>query len=336
MTVSEHVPDRVSTMAAPPPLSRESLSSNIIRGLREYGVVVVLGLLIVVMSVASPTFLSPGNLANLLDQWAPVGIMAVAGTAVIIAGGFDLSTSAMYALSGVTAAMTVNASGSVVAGFAVGIGTGLSIGVVNGVITTAGRVNPFMATLASSIMIRGIATAVSAGALISVSNPGFATVGLGSALGLGWSVWVFFTAVVVMSAALRWTVFGRYVYAVGGSVEAARLSGVRVGVIRASTFAVSGLACGIAGVLVASRGASGQAGLGLGLELTVIAAIVIGGTSILGGEGAIWRTVVGVLLLAVIANGFNLIGVEPVYQSIFQGLVILAAVGADAWSRRST
>lgn len=337
MTISTQLPTtdsgaNSSTATVTIPQTR---TSRLLRELRQYGVVVVLVLLVIIMSIGSPAFLSLANLANILDQWAPIGIMAVAGTVVIIAGGFDLSSSAMYALAGVVAAMVTNSSGSVVTGFACGIGVGLVCGVVNGVITAFGRVNAFMATLATSLMIRGIATAISAGALISVTDEGFTAIGLGSALGLGWSVWIFVGVVIIMSAVTKLTVFGRQVYAVGGNADAARLSGVRLNLVRASTFAISGMACGIAGVIVASRGASASAGQGLGIELTVIAAIVIGGTSILGGEGAIWRTVVGVFLLAVIGNGFNLIGVEPVYQNIFQGLVILIAVGADAWSRRS-
>lgn len=335
MTLSNQLSEAPRAAEQQPSPAATPTSTRILRELREYGVVVVLLILVIVMSVASPEFLSLTNLANILDQWAPVGIMAVAGTLVIIAGGFDLSTSAIYGFAGVVAAMTVNGTGSVALGFAAGIGVGLAVGIINGFITTVGRVNPFMTTLASSLMIRGIATAISAGALIAVTDVRFTTVGLGTAFGFGWSVWIFAGAVLLMTLVMRFTIFGRQVYAVGGSVEAARLSGVRVGVVQASTFAISGLACGLAGVIVASRGASGQAGLGIGLELTVIAAIVIGGTSILGGTGAIWRTVVGVLLLAVIGNGFNLMNVEPVYQSIFQGLVILVAVAADAWSRRA-
>lgn len=338
MTIREKITAAENTGTVPTamPQYQPTLARRSLRELRQYGVVIVLILLVIIMSVGSPAFLTPANLANILDQWAPIGIMAVAGTVVIIAGGLDLSSSAMYALAGVVAAMVTNSSGSVVVGIACGIGIGLISGIVNGVVTAYGRVNSFMATLATSLMIRGLATAVSAGALISVTDKSFTSIGLRSAFGLGWSVWIFVAFIVIMTAVTKLSVFGRQVYAVGGNADAARLSGVRLGLVRASTFAISGMACGIAGVIVASRGASASAGQGLGIELTVIAAIVIGGTSILGGEGAIWRTIVGVLLLAVIGNGFNLIGVEPVYQNIFQGLVILIAVGADAWSRRSS
>jgi ribose transport system permease protein len=135
---------------------------------------------------------------------------------------------------------------------------------------------------------------------------------------------------------LKFTRFGRRVYAVGGNPEAARLSGIRVNFVRASTFAISGAAAGLAGVIVTSRVATGQADSGgLNIALDAIAGIVIGGTSIAGGAGAIWRTVLGVLLLAMIGNGFNLLNVDSTYQRIFQGAIILFAVGIDAWSRRS-
>jgi ribose transport system permease protein len=124
------------------------------------------------------------------------------------------------------------------------------------------------------------------------------------------------------------------VFAAGGNDDAARLSGVRVGLVRATTFALSGCAAGIAGLIVVSRSSTGQADVGAGLELSAIAAIVVGGTSILGGEGAIWRTLLGVLLLAMIGNGFNLLHIDPVYQQVVQGGIILTAVGVDAWTRR--
>jgi ribose transport system permease protein len=130
------------------------------------------------------------------------------------------------------------------------------------------------------------------------------------------------------------TAYGRRIYAVGGNKEAARLAGIRVGLVQASTFLISGLAAGLAGAILASRVATGQPDAAAGLEFTVLAGIVVGGTSIQGGEGAIWRTVVGVLFIALIDNGFTLLGIDPIYKQMVQGAIILAAVGADAWSRR--
>jgi ribose transport system permease protein len=153
--------------------------------------------------------------------------------------------------------------------------------------------------------------------------------------GLHYSTLVWLGFALLCGFLLSRTIFGRYVYAIGGNHEAARLAGIRVDLVRASTFALSGLAGGIAGVILASQVATGQADANLGIEFSAIAAIVLGGTSILGGEGAIWRTVLGALLLQLIANGFNLLDVQPVYQQIFQGGILLTAVAVDAWARRS-
>jgi ribose transport system permease protein len=302
--------------------------------LRDFGIVASAGALFIALSFASDAFLTWTNLANVLDQWAPVGIMACAATLVIIAGGFDLSIGAVFAVAGITAAKVANATSPEI-GFLAGIGIGLGLGIGNGALVTVGRINPFVATLASSFMIRGFALVFSGGFLVTVDDPGFQRLGTGELLGLQYPVYVFAGFVLLTSFLLARTTFGRYIYAVGGNPTAARLSGVRVDTVRAATFALSGLSAGLAGVIVSSRVATGQADAGIGLEFSVIAAVVIGGTSIYGGEGTIWRTVVGVLFLGMIGNGFNLLNVNPTYQQIIQGAIIIVAVAVDAWSRRS-
>lgn len=307
--------------------------ANPLSALREYGIIVAFALLFVVLSLSSDAFLTTDNLLNILDQSAPVGIIACAGTLVIIARGFDISTGAMFAASGVVAALVARDVGTE-AGFAAGIATALLCGCFNGLVVTLGRINTFIATLATGIIIRGLATALADGEFITVSSPSFEVLGNGTLGPIDYSTlcWIGFAAI---CGFLLWkTVYGQSVYAVGGNPEAARLSGIRVNWVIASTFILSGLASGIAGAIGASRVSTGQADVGVGLELTAIAAIVIGGTSIQGGEGAIWRTILGVLLLALIGNGFNLLDVDPLYQMTFQGVVILLAVGIDAWSRK--
>jgi ribose transport system permease protein len=301
---------------------------------RDYGIVVSFLALFVTLSIASPVFLSKANLLNILDQNAAIAIVACAGTLVIIAGGFDLSVGATFALSGVVTAKTAN-SVSVEAGLILGCLVGLGVGLVNGVLVTAGRINSFIGTLATSIALRGIALVLTSGVLIGVTDPSFTHLGQDRFLGVKLTVYVLAGTILVFAVVLDRTVFGRQVFAAGGNQEAARLSGVRVGRVRVMTFALSGLMAGVAGVLEASRVATGQADAGAGLELSVIAAIVLGGTSILGGEGAVWRTILGVLLLAMIGNGFNLLNIDPMYQQIVQGAIILLAVGTDAWARRA-
>lgn len=302
--------------------------------LRDYGIVVSCVGLFLILSLSSDVFLTKTNLLNILDQWSAVGIIACGATLVIIAGGFDLSVGAIFAVAGVVAAKVAGVS-SVELAFLSGAVVGLLFGIFNGVLATVGRINPFIATLSTSIMFRGLALVLTGGLLVTVSDDAFTTLGRDTLLGVKWSIWVFAVFAVIASVLLARTTFGRYVYAVGGNAEAARLSGIRVSIIKGATFAISGLSAGIAGVLVASRAATGQADVGVGLELTAIAAVVIGGTSILGGEGAVWRTILGVFLLAMINNGFNLLNVDPTYQQIVQGAIIVTAVAVDAWARRS-
>lgn len=305
-----------------------------VSALRDYGIVVSFVALFVTLSIASPVFFTKVNLLNVVDQSAAVGLIACGGTLVIIAGGFDLSVGGIYAISGVVAAQAVPHVG---AWPAILLGTllGAGFGFCNGFLTTVGRINPIITTLATALMIRGLSVAITGGFLVRVDDPAYAILGNSEFGGIKYTTWLFIAFAIAVAVLLSRTTLGRAIYAVGGNAEAARLSGVRVGVVRATTFVVSGLGAALAGVMISSRVATGQADTGIGIELTAIAAIVIGGTSILGGQGAIWRSVLGVLLLTLIGNGFNLLNVNPTYQQIFQGAIILGAVAIDAWSRRA-
>ena len=304
-----------------------------VAAVREYGIVVAFAAVFVFLSFRSDVFLTSGNLLNVLEQSAAIGIIACAGTLLLIAGGFDLSVGATFALSGAVAARAAEPLGAPMA-LLVGVGAGLAVGILNGVLATVGRINPLVATLSSSIVVAGVALIVTKGFLITVDEPGFDKLGQGELLGISYAIYLWIAFAVLCTLALNATTYGRRVFAAGGNPEAARLSGIRVELVRSSTYALSGLAAGLAGVLVASRVSTGQADAGTGLELQVIAAIVVGGTSIWGGQGAVWRTILGVLLLALIDNGFNLLQVDPIYQQILQGTIILAAVALDAWSRQ--
>jgi ribose transport system permease protein len=307
------------------PFSRVSAGRRL-AVMRDYGIVLSFVALFLTLTFTSDVFLTQRNLLNVLDQSAAVGLMAVGGTLVIIGGGFDLSVGAIFAVAGVDPALAL----------LLGTLAGLVLGTVNGLLTTIGRINPFMTTLASSIIIRGIALVITGGFLVTVTEKSFSTLGRGEVvLDIKWSIAIWLVFALICGFMLSRTTFGRHVYAAGGNPEAARLSGIRVALVRTVTYAVSGLSAGLAGVIVSSRVSSGQADAGTGIELSVIAAIVIGGTSIMGGEGAVWRSVLGVLLLALIGNGFNLLAVNPIYQQILQGAIILVAVGVDAWARRT-
>jgi ribose transport system permease protein len=302
--------------------------------LRDYGIPITVLIVFVYLSFASPTFLTTRNLLNVLDQSSIVGMVAVGGTLVLIAGGLDLSVGAIFAISGVFAAQMVDVTGVPIA-ILLGILVGGVLGLINGTISTVGRVNAIITTLATGIMIRGFALVLTGGSLVRTTDPSFSALGRGEIFGVKYVVLVFLLVVAVGWFLLSRTAFGRYIYAVGGNSDAAHLSGVRVHRIRTAAFIISGLTASIAGVLVASRVATGQADAGLGLEISAIAAIVIGGTSINGGEGAVWRTVFGVLLVTLVGNGFNLLNLNPIWQQVFMGAVILAAVAIDSWSKKS-
>ena len=305
--------------------------------IRDYGVVVAFIGLFITLSASSPVFLTWQNMKNLAFQTAPVGIIAVGGTLVFIAGGFDLSVGAISGFSGIMAAKAFNSTGlglwpSLILGALVGLGFGLG----NGLLITLGRVNAFIATLATSIIINGLGQVVTHGNLVSVASDRFTTLGLGTLWGVNYPVFVWFGFAGVCGFLLSRTAFGRYVYAAGGNAEAARLSGVRVNVVRATTFAISGLAAGIAGVILVSEVQTAQWNANTGIEFDAITAIVLGGTSLLGGEGAIWRSVLGAFFLQMIGNGFNLLGTTPELQYVIKGVILAAAVSLDAWARRRT
>ena len=291
--------------------------------------------LFLLLALVSPPFLSGTNLTNILDQQSTFLIMAAAGTLVFVAGGIDLSVGAVHALAGVTAAQ-VTVSAGPVAGMIAGITVGLVAGLANGIIVTAFRINALIATLAVSFVVSGITGLLTGGNLIVILDQAdFAALARTDIVGIASSTWIMVVVVVVFGVLLARTAFGRYVYAVGGNPEAARLAGVPVRPVRLATFVMSGGAAGLAGVLIASRVLSAQASSGQDIAFTVLAGIVVGGTSIAGGEGAVWRTVVGVLFIALIGNGFNLLSVAPIYQQIVQGAIILVAVAADSLSRRT-
>jgi ribose transport system permease protein len=302
---------------------------------RDYGVVIAFVALFVTLSISSDVFLSWDNMKNLAFQTAPVGIIAAGGTLVFIAGGFDLSVGAISAFAGIAAAKAFNETGIGLWGALIlGALVGLAFGLGNGLLITLGRVNAFIATLATAIIINGLGQVWTKGNLVSVSDERFTTLGLGTVWGINYPIFVWFGFALACGFLLSRTAFGRYVYAAGGNAEAARLSGVRVNVVRAATFCISGLAAGIAGVILVSEVGTAQWNANTGIEFDAITAIVLGGTSLLGGEGAIWRAVLGAFFLQMIGNGFNLLGTTPEWQYVIKGLILAGAVSLDAWARR--
>lgn len=293
--------------------------------------------LFAVLSIASPSFLTALNITNLLDRQSGILIIAAASTLVLIAGGIDLSVGATYMLASVVCAHFVLTSGTWV-GVIAALAAGLLIGLLNGVISTYLRVSPLIATLAMSFIISGATMLVQQGRLLNLTSPDYAdfkAIAQTRLIGLPASVWIAVVVIVVLAVVLARTTGGRYIYAAGGNAEAARLAGIRVNLTQIATFAVTGVAAAIAGILDTARtaGVPTTSAVATTITFTVLAGIVVGGTSIFGGEGAVWRTVIGVLFIALIYNGFNLLRIDPLFQQIALGTILLVAVGVDAWSR---
>jgi ribose transport system permease protein len=302
--------------------------------IRDYGVVCAFAALFVALSISTPNFLTRSNLENLLSQQSPTIIAATAATLVVIAGGFDLSIGALAAVSGILAGQLAAAVGAPAAILGA-IAAGAALGCFNGAIATRGRINSLIGTLATSYVFRGLATVIAGGVIVNLADGTFISLGQGYSLGMPVSILIMICVAVAAQVVLSTTTYGRRLFAVGANPEAARLSGIRVDAVRASTFVLSGAAAGLAGVLMASQVATAQASDATGLEFTVLAGIVVGGTGITGGRGAVWRTVLGVVFIALIDNGFTLLGIDPIYSQIVKGAVILAAVGFDAWTKRN-
>ena len=300
---------------------------------RRYAVLILIAILFVTLTLATDSFLTTTNLLNIASQNAPLAIIAIAGTFVIIGGGFDLSTGAIVAVANVIAAWVAVRTGPAL-GLAAAPAVGLALGTLNGLLVTQLKIHSFLATLASSLAYRGLAVLITGGFLIAVTDPGFSTLGQGKVGGVFYAVLVLIAFALLGGFLLNRTVFGRYVFAVGGNQEAAELSGVRVNWVKIGTFAFSGFAAGVAAAILVSRISSGQAQAGTGLELQAIAAVILGGTSIYGGVGAVWRSLAGVFLLALINNGFNILNANPFYMDLTTGVIILSAVALSAAETR--
>jgi ribose transport system permease protein len=329
--------EAASQTTAPTQQGAPAVSRRAFR-LRDYGILVALVAIVLALSLSTSTFLTTSNLVNLLDQCAVVGLLATGATVCILSGVFDLTASASLALSAIVGVEVVRLT-NVLVGFGAAVLAGALLGFITGMVVVRSGVNSFIATLATSIVYRGVAVMVTAASIIYPLSRQAADFGMltwPSVFNLTSATIVFIVVVVVIGIVVAATTFGRRLYAVGGNIEAARLSGIRVGSIHVSAYVISGVCSALAGLILASRAGSAQSSMATGMELNAIAAAVIGGTSILGGEGAVWRGVVGAFLLTLIGNGFNLLGWDTTYQQVLTGCLILFAVTMDRWLRKRT
>jgi ribose transport system permease protein len=324
-----------TTSVAVPSTAEKKFNLNV----KDFGIVFGLAAIMLFLALNTGTFLTGRNFINLFDQAAVVGLLAAAATLCIISGVFDLSSTATLAVSAISGVMLTQHFG-VAAGFFGALLVGALLGTVTGLIVVSTKVNSFIGTLAVSIIYRGLAIVITGGAIVAPlpdQLASFQTWTWPSLFGLTAGSVLMLAMTAVLGIVLWRTTFGRRIYAVGGNQEAARLSGIRTGSIHVAVFAISGLCSAMAGMILASRAGSAQPAMAVGIELTAIAAVVIGGTSILGGQGAMWRAFVGVMILTVISNGFNLLHWDTTYQQVVTGILILVAVAADGlFFRKST
>ncbi|RVH88452.1 ABC transporter permease [Sinorhizobium medicae] len=300
---------------------------------REASVLAMLAAVAIYLSFASDYFLEPRNLLNVGRQASVVAIVALGQALVIIARGIDLSVGSVIGLSAVVGAVLMRDTGSETIGLVGGLATGLACGVVNGLLYTRFRINPFIATLGTLSIARGIALLMTGG--IPVPFGGFAEfVGAGRIHNTPVSFLLMIVlAIIVHIFAVR-TVTGREIYAIGDNPKASRLAGVNIHHIRLFVFALCGLLAGLGGLILAGNLASADPNLGMGYELDVIAAVILGGTALSGGRGSIIGVIIGALLMALLNNAFVLLGISAYWQVVTKGLVIIFAVGLDGLQRR--
>jgi ribose/xylose/arabinose/galactoside ABC-type transport system permease subunit len=291
--------------------------------------------LCLVTSVLTDRFLSPLNLSNILVQSSIMAVIAMGMTLVIVGGGFDLSVGSTVALAGCVAAAVMLKAG-IAAGVVAGIAAGALVGLANGWIIAVLNVDAFITTLGTMVLVRGLVFLMTGGAPVGGDEglpAAFVAFGSGRLLGVHYLVWVPAILLAILSWMMRATPFGRRVYATGGGREAAYLSGVAVKRIVAATYVWCGALAGVGGVMLAARLQSGQPTAGEFYELTAIAAVVLGGAALHGGEGTLYKSVVGVFIMIVLGNSLNLLNVDSYWQRVAVGAVIIAAAAADRFRR---
>ena len=301
---------------------------------KKYGIAVITISLFLILSLTTEGFFTERNIRNLLDQQSTILIAASFMTIVIISGNFDISISAIFVVAPLFALNIENATGNILLSVLGGVGIGIILGSFNALVVTYFKVNSFIATLATSFMFFGFGYLISDRSLMRPVTDSYQQIARTKFFDITSATWISLVVVIVASILLTRTRFGRNVFATGGNQEAARLAGINVPQVQAITFILLGAAAALAGIVNSSRSISAQPSDDFSFVFAVLTAVIVGGTSIMGGKGAIWRTVAAAFFLAFMNNGFNLLQVDPLWQRIILGLVIVIAVALDSWSQR--
>jgi len=331
----------VASSAAPPDAGRDRAVAarapsehGLILSARQFGTVIGLAVLCAVLWILTPHFLTVSNLLNVAEQTSINAVVAVGMTFVILSGGIDLSVGSIVALSGVVLGTALQGGQPLYVAVPLALLAGLACGLANGALISWGGLPPFIVTLGTMSIARGAALLFTEGRPVSGFDPSFRVIATGRVGFVPSPVIVMALVYVVAHFVLTRTTFGRYVYAIGGNEEATRLSGVAVRFHKTMIYGVSGLASAVAAVVLTARLNSAQPIAGMMYELDAIAATVIGGTSLMGGEGTLGGTLVGALIMGVLRNGLNLLGVSSFLQQIVIGGVIVIAVLLDTVLKR--
>ncbi|MGE3798902.1 MAG: ABC transporter permease [Thermomicrobiales bacterium] len=311
---------------------------------RNYGIYFVFTSLFLALCVAEPKFRSEANLINLLRQNAVIGIMACAMTFAIILGGLDLSVGAIAAASSVVAArVMIDLAGDgdqlwyhTAAGIGLGLAVGLAAGLFNGVLIARVGVNPFVSTLGTMTILRGLLYVWTNATPLFGVDLSFTRLGLGKSFSIPNPFWVFFAVAIVLTILLGYARFGHYVYAIGGNETAAAHMGVNVTAVKMTVYVIIGACSAIAGIILVGQTATGQPAGAMGYELTAIAAVIVGGASLSGGQGRMSGTIIGVFLLGIVSNGLNLFGVSPFWQPVATGTILVLAVAIDSLAAKNS
>ena len=290
--------------------------------------------LFVALAIASPHFLTNTNLSSVVRQTAVINIMALGMTLIIITGGIDLSVGSILALGGFMGARAMEAGDPILVGVGVGIGAGMLAGAMNGLLITQLRINPFIVTLGTMGIFRGTTLMISNGLPVHRIPQSFSFLGEGNILGVPFVLWLLLVCAAAMHVTLEHTRLGRYAFAIGSNPDAAFYAGIPVAFHTTAVYAIGGMLTGQAGMIEASRLMTGQPTAGQGYELQAIAAVVIGGGSLRGGEGSVVGTLIGAFIMGLLSNGSDLLGISPYLQQAIIGGVIILAVSVDELRKR--
>lgn len=300
---------------------------------KEIGIILILVVLSILIQLENPIFLTYSNIIDVCRNTSYTLVIAVGMTFVLIAKGLDLSVGSLTALGGLVSALAMTNGIPIPIAVLLGMMVGAAFGIINAFCIVKLNIPAMIATLGSMYMARGLVMIVTKGSPVFPLPEAFGNFGKGYFLGVPYVVIIAAVLSIIAHWVLSSTTYGRKVYAIGGNAETAKFAGINVAMVTASCYVISGALAALSGILTAARMGSGQPSIGDGTEMTVITAVIIGGTSLNGGAGTILGTVLGALLMNVLTSGMNLVGVSPYWQKFVMGLIIIVAVGADMYQR---